>query len=348
MIALDNRKFDVVGLGVSTLDLLTVVDEFPSDEGVQRAQSALLQGGGPVATALVALARLGSRTAMVDRLGNDWRGEAILAEFRREEVDTDHIVVDAGCSSSIAVVLVRRRDGARSIVYAPGDAPDLESDRLPFGLLSQAKILHLNGRHPDACCRLAAAAKGNGTLVSFDGGAHRFTEQTGQVVGLSDICIVARQFAFAYADTDAMEVAAEKLLSAGPAVVAITGGTQGSWVFSRSGAPSISPLSISTTPSTPPGPAMPTTAPFCTGSPTATPFAIARFWPAPLRPSIRRLSEGAPPFLPMPRQRPFCLGGVFTSRTPRSLPSQFHSPRHYFGSHPSQLLISRGFNKATL
>jgi sugar/nucleoside kinase (ribokinase family) len=219
------------------LDLLTVVDEFPSDEGVQRAQSALLQGGGPVATALVALARLGSRTAMVDRLGNDWRGEAILAEFRREEVDTDHIVVDAGCSSSIAVVLVRRRDGARSIVYAPGDAPDLESDRLPFGLLSQAKILHLNGRHPDACCRLAAAAKGNGTLVSFDGGAHRFTEQTGQVVGLSDICIVARQFAFAYADTDAMEVAAEKLLSAGPAVVAITGGTQGSWVFSRSGDP---------------------------------------------------------------------------------------------------------------
>src|SRR5512139_2893258 len=55
--------FDVIGLGVSTLDILTLVDHFPSGEEVQRAADLVIQGGGPVATAVVALARLGARTA---------------------------------------------------------------------------------------------------------------------------------------------------------------------------------------------------------------------------------------------------------------------------------------------
>jgi hypothetical protein len=32
-----SEEYDIVGLGVSTLDLLTVVDEFPGREGVQRS-----------------------------------------------------------------------------------------------------------------------------------------------------------------------------------------------------------------------------------------------------------------------------------------------------------------------
>ena len=71
-----DRKFDVVGLGASALDLLQVVDELPGGECVQQASNYALQGGGPIATAMVALARLGSRTAMLDKIGDDWRGDA--------------------------------------------------------------------------------------------------------------------------------------------------------------------------------------------------------------------------------------------------------------------------------
>ncbi|MCP4516108.1 MAG: carbohydrate kinase, partial [Delftia sp.] len=97
--------FDVVGLGVSALDVVGRVDHFPAQEEVQRALEMTVQGGGPVATALVALARLGARVAMVDVVGDDWRGELILDEFRREGVHIDHVRQAAGCSSALACVL---------------------------------------------------------------------------------------------------------------------------------------------------------------------------------------------------------------------------------------------------
>ena len=81
-----NKEFDVIGLGVSPLDVITLVDHFPTHDEVQRASAVMLQGGGPVATAMVALARLGAKVAMLDALGDDWRGDLIREEFRREGV----------------------------------------------------------------------------------------------------------------------------------------------------------------------------------------------------------------------------------------------------------------------
>ena len=100
-------QYDVIGLGVSTMDLLMVVDELPGTELVQRAHETAVAGGGPVATALVALARLGAKTAMLDRLGDDLFGRMILEEFGREGVDVSGIVVAEGKSSSQAAILVR-------------------------------------------------------------------------------------------------------------------------------------------------------------------------------------------------------------------------------------------------
>ncbi len=171
-----DRKFDVIGLGVSTLDLLMVVDELPGEESVQRAHESVLQGGGPVATALVALARLGSRTAMLDKVGDDWRGRLIIDEFRKEDVATEWMRVAFGRTSSIASILVRKGDGARSIVFSPGDAGELIPDELPEDVIAAAKVLHLNGRHWDASLKAAQLARAHGVKVSFDGGANRYRE----------------------------------------------------------------------------------------------------------------------------------------------------------------------------
>lgn len=226
---------DVVGLGVSTLDLFMVVEEFPTGEEVQRAAGSLLQGGGPVATAMVTLSRLGCPTAMIDNLGDDWRGRLIVSEFRREGVSTACVGVQPGRTSSIATVLVRRRDGARTIVYAPGDADEVTPADLDHDLISGARILHLNGRHFEASLAAAEIAKRYGVAVSFDGGAHRFQERLGPLLRLTDICIVARQFASAFSGAADLAASAEFLLRAGPGLVAITGGSEGSWVFDRSG-----------------------------------------------------------------------------------------------------------------
>jgi sugar/nucleoside kinase (ribokinase family) len=227
------RKFDVVGLGACTVDLLQAVDELPRGECVQQARDYALQGGGPIATAMVALARLGSRTAMLDKVGDDWRGRLIIDELKQEGVATEWMRIAAGCSSSIASILVRKGDGARSIAFSPGNGGELVPAELPEDVIATARILHLNGRHPAASRKAAQLAGAHGVKVSFDGGANRYRDDDRELIALTDICIVARQFAFAFSGAEDVEAAAKSLLAAGPECVVITAGVEGSRIFPR-------------------------------------------------------------------------------------------------------------------
>ncbi len=228
-------KYDVVGLGVSTIDLLMVVDELPGGELVQKAHATAVAGGGPVATALVALARLGAKTAMLDRLGDDLFGRMILEEFGREGVDTSGIAIAQEKRSSQASILVRRRDGARAITFAPGDCGELDAAYLPVDAIRAARILHLNGRHWDASLRAAHVAREAGVRVSFDGGSHRFQPMHRELMPLVDICIVAHDYATAFTGAADPGKAALALVEAGPSIVAVTCGTGGSHVAARGG-----------------------------------------------------------------------------------------------------------------
>lgn len=227
------KSIDIAGLGVSTLDLLTLVEHFPDADHVQPALDSRLQGGGPVATALIAAARLGARTAMIDRIGDDWRGRQITEEFQHYGVDTTQLLRTEGASSSLASIWVRQKDGARSIAYAPGSAPELDTDELPMETIQSAKILHCNGRHWNALPRAAELARSSQTLVSLDGGASRFREPLRDYLGVVDIAIVAEDFAGKCTGKQDVESAAEALLELGPSLAIITSGVKGSYIRSR-------------------------------------------------------------------------------------------------------------------
>jgi sugar/nucleoside kinase (ribokinase family) len=229
--------YDVIGLGVSTLDILALVDHFPAVEEIQRADDLKLEGGGPVATALVTLARLGARTAMLDAVGDDWRGRLICEELSLEGVDITHLQIHEGCSSATACVLVERGTGARTIVYLSGTTPEVPPEALAPGLIESASILHLNGRHWDACLAASRRAREAGVRVSFDGGASRYRPEMHLLMPLVDIAIVARDFAAKYTGEEDLTSAARHLLDEGPRLVVVTDGVRGSWVFPADGEP---------------------------------------------------------------------------------------------------------------
>jgi sugar/nucleoside kinase (ribokinase family) len=228
-------QIDVVGLGVSTIDILSLVDHLPVGEEVQRAIDMTVQGGGPVATAIVTLVRLGASTAMIDAIGDDWRGARIIDELRKEGVSVDHLKVSKNRTSSTACILVTKDSGARSIVYSPGNAPEFTPGDVPDSVITSAKILHVNGRHWDACLKAVRIAREAGVQVSFDGGAHRYRPEMDELVPLTDICVVARDFAEKYTQETEFPKAAESILKNGPRLVVITDGTNGSWVYPRDG-----------------------------------------------------------------------------------------------------------------
>lgn len=224
------KPIDLVGLGVCTLDLLKRVDEFPGRETVLRTDESAFQGGGPVPTALAMAAKLGASTQLIDRLGDDWRGDLIFRELEELGVGVEHVSRAAGESSCIASVWVRRSDGGRCIAFTPGSAPELEAHELPAGVVESAKILHVNGRHDPAMFEAARRARDSGTLVSFDGGAGRFRQQLLEFLPLVDVAIVARDFAEKLAETSEIQSAMDAIRALGPGLVGITDGLNGSWI----------------------------------------------------------------------------------------------------------------------
>jgi sulfofructose kinase len=228
-----NKTFDVIGLGVSTVDLLNVVDHFPDKEEVQKSVCSTMQGGGPVATAIVTLARLGAKVAMIDSIGDDWFGKQIVDEFKNEQVETNHIKINRNSTSSLATVLVRKSDGARTIIFSPGNSPEISTDEITPELISQAKYIHINGRHFDACLKACAIAKSVGTKISFDGGSHRFREELKEIIPITNVYVIAKEFAVSCTGKAEIPDAAKTILNSGPEIVIITDGLNGSFLFTK-------------------------------------------------------------------------------------------------------------------
>jgi len=229
------ETYDIIGIGVSTLDLLTVVDQFPAVEGVQKAHESSLQGGGPVATAIVSAAKLGAKTAMIDSLGDDWRGDFIIREFENFGVDTQFINIHGGKTSSIASIHVRKKDGKRTIIYSPGNASEVTVASLPVQAIAQAKIIHMNGRHITACKEVCRIAKANGVKISFDGGAGRYRSELDEILPLVDCCIIAKDFCDQWLGNMDVNDALRKIIDNGSSLAVITMGEMGSIALDGSG-----------------------------------------------------------------------------------------------------------------
>lgn len=226
---------DILGLGMSLIDSVQVVDTFPASGGVTEVKASVTMGGGPVPTALCTAARMGASSGIIDRIGDDWRGDLIVRDYQKYGVATTFLEQEEDRQSSIATVLVRKSDGERHIVFQRGDSNEITPHELPHEALKSCRFLHLNGRHWAACLEAARLVKEAGGSVSFDGGANRYDDRFNALFPLVDILIVAREFAEKQAGTEDPEEQLRSLAQFGAEVVGITAGDQGSRFLLKNG-----------------------------------------------------------------------------------------------------------------
>src|SRR3972149_1310576 len=135
--------FDVVGIGLNAIDYLCCVPRYPVPGEKLRMTGFSRQGGGQVATALVALSRWGLRTMYVGNVGDDEHGRLSLSLLREEGIDVSRARTVPGAASQFAVILVQGDSGERTILWErdaririrPGEVPAAGSRRrLPPGV----------------------------------------------------------------------------------------------------------------------------------------------------------------------------------------------------------------------
>lgn len=230
---------EVVGIGTSTLDTLVGVTAFPKGREVQEALFTASDGGGPVATALATIGKLGGNASMLDIVSDDLAGHAILQSFNEYQVNTSHLQVMPGFQSGTAHILVEKATGARAVFFKRSTVPAITSLSMLLGaipLIQNASVLHINGRHEDILQEAITVAKSAGTVVSFDGGANRFSPFTEKLAAQADICIVAKDFALQYTGQSDLVTATQLLLRNGAFISGVTDGAHGSYIAIKGGA----------------------------------------------------------------------------------------------------------------
>lgn len=215
----------VVGLGQCSLDLLGLIEQFPEADQKTELAAPLLQGGGPVATALVTLARLGVATAVVGRIGGDDFGCKIRQGLEAEGVDTRALLVDPGGSSQFACIAVEPQQGTRNIFWTRGTAAALTPAEIPLGLISGARLLHLDGLQLEASLAAATLARQEGVVTVLDGGTLRPGMK--QLLPLIDHLVVSERFARQIAPDAVTAAAIDRLFAWGAQAVTVTLGARG-------------------------------------------------------------------------------------------------------------------------
>ncbi|MEK6795323.1 MAG: PfkB family carbohydrate kinase [Spirochaetota bacterium] len=214
----------ITGLGYSGWDYIGLVPYIPHDDKV-RIEKSLEQGGGPAATAIVAAARLGVKTAFIGICGDDDRGDMIVRELKKERVTTAGVIRHRGAMSPAAFCWVEQKTGKRSVAWTLGTVRPLRTGDVDVSLIHRSTILHLDGHHIDAAIHAAKIARKAGVTVSIDAGT--MVAGIDSLLPLCDIIIASEAFAERYCGQKDPTRAIGKLLKLKPRICAVTLGSRG-------------------------------------------------------------------------------------------------------------------------
>ena len=216
---------DVIGIGACTADMLFVVPQLPVFGQSMRASQYLRQSGGPVATALVTLARLGVSTRFIGRVGDDPEGEFIREEFRKEGVDVSQLMVERNVFSRAVLVVVDQATGERGFTSRRETNTPLTASDLNRQEIASAKVLHLDEAN-ETSIQAAKWAKAAGVTVVFDG--TRYSEMlTELLLPVVDIPIVSEAFVQEWMPGAPPEAVVERLCEFGARIAVVTLGERG-------------------------------------------------------------------------------------------------------------------------
>lgn len=221
---------EVVGIGSALFDILMTADTFPKEDTKLQGKETKIQCGGPCATALVAMSKLGVSSAYMGTLGDDMYGSYIQKEFRRFGVETENIRTIPGLQSFHSFVLLNLSNTSRTCIWNKGTITPPGKSDVNLEALKGAKYLHLDGHQLDAAIYAAEKAHEYGVTVSHDaGGTYPGIER---LLPHVDVLIPSEEFALKLTGC-AGAVEAAKVLDETyhPQVLIITQGSKGGFIW---------------------------------------------------------------------------------------------------------------------
>ena len=186
------KPFDVAGMGLNSVDFLSLVSEYPASNSKTEILRFARSGGGQVATAMVALSRWGIKTKYIGKVGGDDLGRFSLDSLRREGVDVSSVTIEPDAPTQLGNIIVEAASGDRTILWSRDTRLMYREGELRRNDLCSGRVLHLDGHDIRAAIASAGWAREEGitTVIDID----RVEPLTPELIRNIDFVITSSRF----------------------------------------------------------------------------------------------------------------------------------------------------------
>ncbi len=226
------QRIDCIFLGGSSVDTILEVPRMPVTDEKMLARFAGIQGGGLVANAACAAARLGLSTAWAGVLGDDAGGALALNDLRGYGIDTTWVEVLPDTVSDFCIILLDpSRERTILVVTTTANLPRFDPALLQA--LGAARMVYLIPHRQEIFAVVANAARAGGSRIAIDLEAANALSDTDVRFALENSAVVFCNAAALAKFTGQEEIAAgaRQVLALGPEVVVVTMGARGAAAF---------------------------------------------------------------------------------------------------------------------
>jgi len=231
------KKLDVVGIGLSTLDIIIQLENMPTWDTPTLMDDVRFDGGGPTGTGLCAASCLGAKAGFIGTAGSDWIADRKLSALVEKGVDVSLVSRFDGPENQIVFCYVDSKSGERvfsgvkSFMLHTLTLEDLDRE-----YITSAEFLLTDGFHFEAAFSAALWMQEVGKKVVLDGAATNQKEldpHITKLVSVTDILICGSGFVQALTGIDDLQKAGKESLTFGPEITVVTEGADGSYLFTK-------------------------------------------------------------------------------------------------------------------
>ncbi|MFF3662114.1 ribokinase [Streptomyces olivochromogenes] len=239
--------YDLLVVGSANADLVIGVERRPAAGETVLGSDLVVHPGGKGANQAVAAGRLGARTALLARVGDDAHGRLLLDSQRAAGVDTAGVLI-GGAPTGVALITVDP-SGDNSIVVSPGANGRLtpEDVRSAGSLLAASRVVSAQLEIPLETVVEVVRNLAPGSRFVLNPSPPRALPA--EVLAACDPLIVNEHEARVIVGTDlgdSPEDWASALLALGPRSVVITLGARGALVASAAGTARVPSVKVET------------------------------------------------------------------------------------------------------
>ncbi len=165
---MQDKQFDVVGVGLNATDTMLKVPHFPAFGGKVPFHGEEYSVGGQVATAIVACARLGLRAKYIGTIGDDERGRIQMESLETSNVNIDHVQLRKNCPNQSAYIIIDEATGERTVLWSRADCLAISPEEITEDQIVGSRLLHIDGHDTKAVEHAARIARANEIPVTVD------------------------------------------------------------------------------------------------------------------------------------------------------------------------------------